>query len=107
MSDVGRQGFYSPKMWYLGGQPYAMSATKLVAAAVDEALALPTRTRKKVMVVDLDNTIWGGVVGEDGPAGLVIGPSGVGAAYRDVQRRLKELARDRRAAGRRVEERAG
>ena len=54
--------------------------------------ALPTRTRKKVMVVDLDNTIWGGVVGEDGPAGLVIGPSGVGAAYRDVQRRLKELA---------------
>ena len=91
VSDVGRSGFYSPKMWYLGGQPYAMSAARLIAAAVDEALDLPTRTRRKVMVVDLDNTLWGGVVGEDGPAGLVIGPSGVGAAYRDVQRRLKEL----------------
>lgn len=92
VSDVGRSAFYSPKMWYLGGQPYAMSAVKLVAAAIDDALARSTRIRKKVMVVDLDNTVWGGVVGEDGPSGLVIGPSGVGAAYRDVQRRLKELA---------------
>ena len=93
VSDVGRTGFYSTKMWYLGGQPYAMSAIKVLAAAIDEALLLPGRTRKKVMVVDLDNTLWGGVVGEDGPAGLVIGPTGAGAAYRDVQRRLKELAR--------------
>ena len=93
VSDMGRTGFYSPKMWYLGGQPYAMSAIKVLAAAIDETLLLPGRTRKKVMVVDLDNTLWGGVVGEDGPAGLVIGPSGAGAAYRDVQRRLKELAR--------------
>ncbi len=92
VSDVGRTGFYSPKMWYLGGQPYAMSATKVLAAAIDETLLLPRRARKKVMVVDLDNTLWGGVVGEDGPEGLVIGPTGAGAAYRDVQRRLRELA---------------
>ena len=91
VSDAGRTGFYSQKMWYLGGQPYTMSATKVLAAAIDEALLLPGRTRKKVMVVDLDNTLWGGVVGEDGPEGLVIGPSGAGAAYRDVQRRLQEL----------------
>lgn len=93
VSDAGRTAFYSQKMWYLGGQPYAMSAVKVLAAAVDEALRLPGRTRKKVMVVDLDNTLWGGVVGEDGPHGLVIGPSGAGAAYRDVQRRLLELSR--------------
>lgn len=93
VSDVGRTSFYSPKMWYLGGQPYAMSAVKMLAAAIDEALLLPGRARKKVMVVDLDNTLWGGVVGEDGPQELVIGPTGAGAAYRDAQRRLKELSR--------------
>ena len=93
VSDVGRSKFYSPKMWYLGGQPYAMSAVKILAAAIDEALLLPRKVRKKVMVVDLDNTIWGGVVGEDGPLGLIVGPTGAGAAYRDVQRRIKEIQR--------------
>lgn len=93
ITDVGRSGFYSAKMWYLGGQPYAMSSVKLLAGALDVALRRLAIARKKVMIVDLDNTLWGGVVGEDGPAGLVIGPSGPGAAYRDVQRRLKELSR--------------
>ena len=48
----------------------------------------------KAVVVDLDNTLWGGVLGEDGVAGIRIGLEYPGAMYREVQRVLLDL-RDR------------
>jgi len=47
----------------------------------------------KVLAVDLDNTLWGGVVGEDGPDGIRIGVDYPGSAYRALQRELKALQR--------------
>jgi FkbH-like protein len=48
---------------------------------------------KKVLVLDLDNTLWGGVIGDDGVAGLVLGPgSAAGEAFEDWQRYIKGLA---------------
>jgi FkbH-like protein len=50
---------------------------------------------KKCLVLDLDNTLWGGVVGDDGPEGIVLGEgSAAGEAYLAVQRYAKQL-RDR------------
>jgi FkbH-like protein len=51
------------------------------------------RPQKKVCVVDLDNTLWGGILGEDGPDGLQMADSGTGLAYRRFQRALLELRR--------------
>lgn len=47
----------------------------------------------KCLVVDCDNTIWGGVVGEDGISGLVLGESGEGRKHRDLQQSMLELRR--------------
>ncbi|HEX8027866.1 MAG TPA: HAD-IIIC family phosphatase, partial [Vicinamibacterales bacterium] len=47
----------------------------------------------KVLAVDLDNTLWGGVVGEDGPTGIRIGVDYPGSAYLALQRELKALQR--------------
>ncbi len=44
--------------------------------------------RKKCLVLDLDNTLWGGVVGEDGMEGIKLGGSYPGNAYEDMQRRI-------------------
>jgi len=44
-----------------------------------------------VLVFDLDGTLWGGVLGEDGPGGIALGEDGVGKCYRDLQRAIKEL----------------
>ena len=41
--------------------------------------------RKKCLVLDLDNTLWGGILGEDGPDGIKIGDAFPGSAYRDFQ----------------------
>jgi FkbH-like protein len=49
------------------------------------------RPQKKVCVVDLDNTLWGGILGEDGLEGLQMADSGSGLAYRRFQRSLLEL----------------
>jgi len=47
---------------------------------------------RKLLVLDLDNTLWGGVIGEDGLAGIRLGPpSAVGEGYQLLQRVLKDL----------------
>jgi FkbH-like protein len=46
----------------------------------------------KVLVVDLDNTLWGGVIGEDGMAGIKVGAEYPGAAYQALQRALLDLS---------------
>ena len=46
---------------------------------------------KKCVVVDLDNTLWGGVVGEVGPLGIALGPDYPGLAYQNFQHALLEL----------------
>lgn len=62
----------------------------LLARVIAAALGLS----RKCLVLDLDNTLWGGVVGDDGPEGLQLGNgSSVGEAYLDFQRHLVRLAR--------------
>jgi FkbH-like protein len=46
---------------------------------------------KKCLVIDLDNTLWGGVVGEVGPQGIALGPDYPGLAYQSFQRVLLEF----------------
>ncbi|MFF1561656.1 HAD-IIIC family phosphatase [Streptomyces sp. NPDC058279] len=48
---------------------------------------------RKVLVLDLDNTLWGGVVGDDGPAGIELGTLYPGDCYTDLQRRALALRR--------------
>ncbi len=46
---------------------------------------------KKTLVLDLDNTLWGGVVGDDGPAGIQVGELYPGNCYTELQRRAVAL----------------
>ena len=48
--------------------------------------------RKKCLVLDLDNTLWGGILGEDGIEGIEIGDTYPGLAYRDFQEAILEAA---------------
>jgi FkbH-like protein len=47
----------------------------------------------KALVVDLDNTLWGGVIGEDGMAGIKLGADYPGVVYQMLQRAIRELSR--------------
>ena len=47
--------------------------------------------RRKVLVTDLDETLWGGILGEDGPSGILTGPSGAGRHHFQYQGFLRQL----------------
>lgn len=91
IATEGRKNVYSEKLWYTGSIPYGIKSLKVFTAAINAFAENVNKVRKKVLVMDLDNTLWGGVAGEDGPQGIVLSESLVGAAYRDTQKRIKKL----------------
>jgi len=91
VEDKGREQFYSKKLWYLGGIKYSMKAEKLLEQQINRCIASAKGIRKKCLVLDLDNTLWGGVVGEGGLEGIELSDYKEGARYKDFQRRLKEI----------------
>ncbi len=88
---VGQKAFFSEKLMYMGKIPYSNEGTGLVAQEILRSVSLLKRTPKKVLVLDLDNTLWGGVLGECGVDGIELSDDHVGAIYRDVQRKLKRF----------------
>lgn len=90
-SRVGREKFFNSKMYYIGKLPIHTDCLPLVAKEVLDVIHAIRGDIKKVAVLDLDNTLWGGVIGDDGLAGIQIGELGTGHAFSNFQTWLKEL----------------
>ena len=90
---LGREKFYDFRRYYWTKQPFSEEGTARLAQAICSGIRAATAGPKKVLVLDLDNTLWGGVVGETGPLGIEIGDSPAGEAYRAFQKYAKALAR--------------
>jgi len=93
VEQVGRSLLYSNKRWYLGGLRFSIAGEKLIARELQRLLDAQLVARKKCLLLDLDNTLWGGVIGEDGLEGIQLSQTGEGARYRDFQRRIQELGK--------------
>jgi FkbH-like protein len=84
---VGLLQWHDPVQWTLGKFPFAHSITPLYADWVGRLIATARGKARKCLVLDLDNTLWGGVIGDDGLAGIVLGNgTPAGEAYLDIQR---------------------
>ena len=83
VASHGAGRFGDARLWYLARAPLAVA----------RALRALLRPAAKCIVVDLDNTLWGGVLGDDGVEGLKLGDTFPGSAFKDVQRALLELKR--------------
>jgi FkbH-like protein len=90
---VGRERFYDLRRHYWTKQPFSESGACRLANDLCGGIRALVTGPKKVLVLDLDNTLWGGVVGEKGPLGVSLGDTVEGEAYREFQRYLKGLAR--------------
>ncbi|MSQ01892.1 MAG: HAD-IIIC family phosphatase [Myxococcales bacterium] len=89
---LGRERFYDARRFFWTKQPFSEDgALRLCRHLFAAARALLTGP-KKVLVLDLDNTLWGGVVGELGPYGVQLGESADGEAFRAFQAYCKGLA---------------
>lgn len=87
----GRENFSDPKLYYIAKMPISMEALPAVAKSVVDIIQALRGAVKKCVVVDLDNTLWGGVIGDDGLSGIQIGELGSGHAFTEFQFWLREL----------------
>lgn len=90
-SVFGLSLWHEDRQWYQSKQPFAPDAFGLVAFQAARYLGAMKGTAKKCVVLDLDNTLWGGVVGDDGLAGIRLGNDSEGEAFVAFQDYLKSL----------------
>lgn len=89
---IGLRQWHDADSWYLYKSAFAMSLTPEVAYSLSHIVKALYGLNKKVVVLDLDNTLWKGVVGDDGVEGIVMGPeTAVGEKYRALQEYLRHL----------------
>lgn len=92
-SELGYRSFFDARLWHSARFPFSVAGSLAVAQAVFTPLWVLRRTPKKVLVLDADNTLWGGIVGEDGPTGIKLGPDFPGSAYVEFQQRILDVKR--------------
>jgi FkbH-like protein len=81
------------RLWFESKQPGSPELMVEIAREVAALSMNATRPAKKVIVLDLDNTLWGGVIGDDGLDGIELGTTSPrGEAFRDFQRAILEVA---------------
>ena len=91
-SLVGHAAWSAGRYWYAAKYPFATSMIPLYADNVMRILAAQLGRSRRVLVLDLDNTIWGGIVGDDGIEGLTLGSgSPLGEAHSALQRMALSL----------------
>lgn len=89
----GEDALLSAPFWYLGRIRYTNRMFRSLAKTLHQLVDAWANRSRKVLVLDLDNTLWGGIVGETGPLGITLSEDGEGRCYRDFQRALKGLQR--------------
>lgn len=89
--DIGRKVFYSEKMWYMGNMPFSRDGIQKISDDIDCLINNYYVMAKKVIVLDLDNTLWGGVFSEDGIDGIELSDHKEGQRFYDFQRQLLEM----------------
>jgi FkbH-like protein len=82
------------RLWYLARYGASGATLPHLGRAVARAAAALVRPAAKCVVVDLDNTLWGGVLGDDGLEGIRLGDDYPGSAFKELQAALRGL-RDR------------
>jgi FkbH-like protein len=90
---LGKQRWFDPRLWYAARQPFGHEALAVLARETAAVVAGDLGLGARCIVVDLDNTLWGGIVGEDGADGIAVGDGPEGEAYAAFQEYLGALMR--------------
>jgi FkbH-like protein len=84
---VGLSAWHDPNLWNIGKIPFANAFLPIYADLTCRLIAAMRGKSRRCLVLDLDNTLWGGVIGDDGLEGIVLGQGDAqGEAHLEVQR---------------------
>ncbi|SFK83813.1 HAD-superfamily phosphatase, subfamily IIIC/FkbH-like domain-containing protein [Nitrosomonas aestuarii] len=89
---VGVNQWFDERQWYMSRVPMANTFIPLYTEYLTKLIAALRGKSKKCLVLDLDNTLWGGVIGDDGLEGIQVGQGHpVGEAFLAIQQWVKAL----------------
>jgi len=93
-SRIGKERSFNARTYYLARMPWDTTLLTHLAQEMHRYVHALLCLTKKCLVLDLDNTLWGGILGEEGPESIAIGPGTPhGEAFWDFQLRLAILKR--------------
>jgi FkbH-like protein len=91
INQIGINNFYNSKNYYLYKTPYTELTNNVISHELSNIINSTLETNKKCLVLDLDNTLWGGVLGETGSEGIDLGKTYRGQCFKNFQKYLKVL----------------
>lgn len=89
---VGKRHATDERLWLMARETVSEKLRPELAAEYTRYIKALRGQTKKCLVLDLDNTMWGGIVGEDGPAGIQLGSDAPGNAFNAFQQTLLQLS---------------
>lgn len=90
-AELGLERWHEPKLYFTSRLPFGTEAQQRIARLLARYLRAICLPAKKCLVVDLDQTLWGGILGEDGPDGIALGEDYPGNVFKNFQRYLLAL----------------
>ncbi len=91
-NKFGRDWLFAPNVYVSTEMVVSIDALPYVAARVVDIISALRGQVKKCLILDLDNTLWGGVIGDDGLEGIQLGHGlGIGKAFSEFQQWVKKL----------------
>lgn len=85
---IKQNNFIDEKYWYMARIKYSKFGFELISREIINIIKTYKYGSKKVLVLDMDNTLWGGIIGEDE---IKLSNDGVGKIYLDFQKNIKKL----------------
>ena len=85
IGEVGRERFYDYVKWYAIKQPFKKEGMNMLARSMSRVINASYKPRKKVLVLDLDHTMWHGTLAESGVSQLKVGHEGISSVFRRLQ----------------------
>jgi len=90
-AQYGKNFIIDSKIYYTNDMTISLDALPLIAKNITDIIAALTGKFKKCIILDLDNTLWGGIIGDDGIENIQIGDLGIGKVFTELQTWIKQL----------------
>ena len=91
LARLGIEAFYDLRLWQISRAPYSRKALELIAAEDMKFIRALHGKFKKCLVLDCDNVLWGGSIGEEGLQGITLAQDYPGSTYYQFQHEVLSL----------------
>ncbi len=94
-SDLGYDFTFDPKMYINADVVYSIDYLTYIAKNITDIIQSIAGSIKKCLILDLDTTLWGGIIGDDGMEGIQVLHFGIGKIFTELQLWIKQLSKRR------------